>query len=124
VSDEITFEFKTTVDIKEVMGHVSKIWHSENLYTVDIHPNPKNQTLLCFLSYVYRKPIEERMVKEVVKYLFSIISDPKLYYYRCPEGMEFTADYQREITIDELYLDEFKPSYYDGVQYRYLIRPM
>lgn len=81
-----------------------------------------SQALICTLSYYYGEADEDREVRETVEFLFSSSSDGVVLYFRCPETVELAIEATTTLTIDDLFCEEYRPSFYDGIQYFFRLR--
>ncbi len=123
MSAVVTFEIKTVANSPEVLKTITRLWQHEE---ADLTPNETSGTIYVTLSYYYAHDSskllnEQAAIKDIIKYLFSIAADGKLYYFR--DGFGDYPDYERALAIDELFTEEFEPSMDTHYYWRYLINP-
>lgn len=124
MSDSATFELETDLEKETVNRQISLLWHGLG-YEVDIYNYSEyTNRIFCTLDYVYGYPEEEAMVRNVVHYLLSIASTRKIYYYRCADFAPLADDAFSviEITADDLFKEEFRPSLGASITQKYLLR--
>ncbi|MCY6493923.1 hypothetical protein [Leptolyngbya sp. GGD] len=123
MSNSATFELETAVEMETVTDRVSRSWHGFG-YDVSVYSYPEfNNRIFCTLDYVYGYPEEEAMLREVVDYLLSIASMQKIYYYRCADFAPLPDDAfpTPEITVDDLFQEEFRPSLGASIMQKFLL---
>ncbi|MGF1677493.1 MAG: hypothetical protein ACFCUV_27950 [Rivularia sp. (in: cyanobacteria)] len=124
MSDSATFELETDVRKETVNRQISLLWHGLG-YDVDVYNYSEyTNRIFCTLDYVYGYLEEEVMVRNVVHYLLSIASTRKIYYYRCADFAPLADDTfpVLEITVDDLFKEEFRPSLGASITQKYLLR--
>jgi hypothetical protein len=128
-----TFEFTTNLNPKIVLEQISKLWlglgYEVDIYTLETFVcNIEDKiTLFCTLDYIYGASEEEEMIRKVVAYLLNISLEQKIYYYRYMEARSTDDLDERkktpiEITVDDLFREEYEPSLSGIIDLRYVIR--
>lgn len=123
MSDTAVFELKTNLDKDTIRQEVAQIWKG---YDVDVSPYNSDEidTIFCELLYVFGHPGEDEAIRKVVEYLLKIALEHKVYYYRCADFIPITNDQPLEITIDDIFKEEYEPSIGANIPERYLIREL
>jgi hypothetical protein len=66
----------------------------------------KNGTVVCDLLYYFSNDIESReRIEQILNYLFSIVIDGRVYYYRFIEAMDTDWKSSQKVTLDQFFSD-------------------
>ncbi|VEP17660.1 conserved hypothetical protein [Hyella patelloides LEGE 07179] len=126
MSDTAIFELETNVEREIIQEKLTYLWQKAcKGYKVDTWDGDSYgvKTIFCELLYVFREPGEEEAIREVVDYLLSISLYNQIYYYRCDEYIseELKARSLTNITVDDLFTEQYRPSIGANIPQRFLI---
>ncbi|MGK7926625.1 MAG: hypothetical protein AB4290_15530 [Spirulina sp.] len=121
-----TLEFSTKIDINEIMKKVSYFW----LGGVDIRTKSsivtfekRNNIYICVLeNFSFHDNAKQEMYR-TLNYLVSISDENQIFYYRDFGDINLSKQNKSpvEITIDDVFTQEYCPQMYPDLQNRYFL---
>ena len=123
MSNTAAFELRSDLSRDIIRKEVNQIWKGYDADISSYNNHKNNDIIFCDLLYIFGYPEEEEQIREVIDYLLSIALEQQVYYYRCSDFIG-GVDKNRivEITVDDIFTDQYRPSIGASIVEKYLIR--
>jgi hypothetical protein len=104
------FELRTTVESEEIQNVLSSVWKRSGYGEVEVTWWELHKTFRCEALYFFADDLDCRnRIEEMLRYLFSVAIDGRIYYYRFSEATNYYFKSPQKLTLDDLF-SEYYPT--------------